>query len=92
VHITRCRHFLHCEGVEISFDVMALDAAAPLMLALDGDAIVLPIAMTVKLGAEVSRGDTHHWYTRSSRCMSSRWHMHYCQGGSADDACGADGA
>jgi hypothetical protein len=37
---------------------MALDVAAHLTLAVDGDATVFSIMMAVKLGAEVSRGDT----------------------------------
>jgi hypothetical protein len=37
---------------------MALDVAAHLTLAVDGDATVFPIMMVVKLGTEVSRGDT----------------------------------
>jgi hypothetical protein len=72
-HSTRHRHFLGHKGVKISFEVTTLDIVAPLTLALDGDAAVFLTTMAVKLGTEVSRGDTHHWHTRSSRRVSNQW-------------------
>jgi hypothetical protein len=46
------------EWVELPHEVATLDVAAPLMLALVGDAAVFAITTAVELGLEVSRSDT----------------------------------
>jgi hypothetical protein len=62
------------ERVEIPFEVTAIHVAAPLTLALDGNAVVFPIMTMVKFSPEVSYCDAHYWNTWSSLCASSRWH------------------
>jgi hypothetical protein len=58
------RHPSHWrERVELPHEVTTPDVAAPLSLALDGDAAVFPIVMTIVFSPEFSRRDAAYRHT-----------------------------
>jgi hypothetical protein len=59
-----------CERVELPHDVMTLDVATPLTLALNGDTAIFATTMAVELGSDVRHSGTCH------RCTRWGWHMY----------------
>jgi hypothetical protein len=67
------RSLRRCERVELPLEVMTFDVAAALVLALDGDASVFPIATAIEFSPEIDHSDTCCWYMRRRWRAYSRW-------------------
>jgi hypothetical protein len=65
--------FCRCKRAKIPFKVTALDVT-PVVLALNGHAVVFPFTVPVELSPEVGHRDTPYWHMRCPQDMVNGWY------------------